>query len=136
MKTARGFSLIELIMIIVALGIASAFLAPTFTQLPRSLAVNEGAQTSSQLAQQCSERVLALRRSTVAGFGFGSIVIGSDPCAGLPTLTGYAVTGNVVDWSNVAPCPSAAANSCKRVTVTVNRNAVTVAVNEIMLVNF
>jgi len=136
MQAARGFSLIELIIIIVVLGIASAFLATSFTQLPRSLAVNEGAQTSSQLAQQCSELVLARRRSTAAGLGFGSIVIGSDPCAGLPTLAGYVVTGDVDDWSNVVPCPSAAANSCKRVTVTVTRNAVTVAVNEIMLVNF
>lgn len=134
MHPARGFSLIELIMIIVALGVASAFLAASFTQLPRSLAVNEGAQTSSQLAQQCSERVLARRRSTAAGLGFGSIASGM--CVGLPTIAGYAITDVVVDASGVAPCPSVAANSCKRVTVTVTRNAVTVAVNEIMLVNF
>jgi type II secretory pathway pseudopilin PulG len=136
MRTARGFSLIELIMIIVAIGVIGAFLTTSFTQLPRSLAVNEGAQTASQLAQECSEQMIARRRSTVAGFGFASIVIGSDPCAGLPTLAGYTVTGTVVDLSGVAPCPSVAANSCKRVTVTVTRNAVTVAVNEIMLVNF
>jgi type II secretory pathway pseudopilin PulG len=136
MHTARGFSLIELIMIIVAIGVMGAFLATTSSQLPRSLEVSEGAQTASQLAQQCSEWVLARRRSTAAGFGFGSIV--SDACLVLPTLTDYAVTDTVTvtDSSGDAACPSALANSCKRVVVTVTRNGVTVAVNDLMLVNY
>jgi prepilin-type N-terminal cleavage/methylation domain-containing protein len=132
MQAARGFSLIELIVIIVVLGVASAFLATTFSQLPRSLDVSEGAQTASQLAQQCSERVLARRRSTAVGFN--TIITGT--CVGLPTLTGYAVTDVVTDASGVAPCPSVLANSCKRVVVTVTRNGVIVAVNDLLLVNF
>jgi len=132
MQAARGFSLIELIVIIVVLGVASAFLTTTFIQLPRSLDVSEGAQTASQLAQQCSERVLARRRSTAVGFN--TIITGT--CVGLPTLTGYAVTDVVTDASGVAPCPSALANSCKRVVVTVTRNGVIVAVNDLLLVNF
>lgn len=132
MCNARGFSLIELIMIIVALGIMGAFLATTLSQLPRSLDLSEGAQTASQLAQQCSERILARRRSSAAGFN--TIVTGT--CAGLPTLAGYAVTDVVSDVSGVAPCPSALANSCKRVVVTVTRNATPLAVNDLLLVNF
>jgi type II secretory pathway pseudopilin PulG len=130
MHTARGFSLIELIMIIVALGVASAFLTTTFTQLPRSLEVSEDAQTASQLAQQCSERVLAQRRNPAIGFG----PIASGTCAGLPTL-GYVVTDTVTNVSG-APCPSALANTCKQVVVTVTRNGVPVAVNDLLLVNF
>lgn len=132
MRAARGFSLIELIMIIVVIGVMGAFLATTFSQLPRSLDVSEGAQTASQLAQQCSERVLARRRSAAVGF----VPIVSGTCVGLPTLPGYVVTDTVTDISGVAPCPSAAANSCKRVMVTVTRNAVTVAVNDLLLVNY
>ena len=132
MHAARGFSLIELIMIIVALGVASAFLTTTFTQLPRSLDVSEGAQTASQLAQQCSERVLAQRRDPAVGFG----PIASGTCAGLPVLAGYAVTDIVTDASGAAPCPSALANSCKQVVVTVTRNGVPMAVNDLLLVNF
>lgn len=136
MRAARGFTLIELIMILVALGVMGAFLANTTTQLPRALEVNEGAQTGAQLAQQCSELVLARRRSAAVGQGYASIVIGADPCSVPPlppSLAAYTVTGAVTDLS-VAPCPPAA--SCKRVLVTVTRNAVTVAGAELMLVNY
>jgi|MudIll2142460700_1097286.scaffolds.fasta_scaffold00220_7 prepilin-type N-terminal cleavage/methylation domain-containing protein len=132
MRATRGFSLIELIMIIVVLGVASAFLTTTFTQLPRSLEVSEGAQTASQLAQQCSERVLAQRRDPAVGFD----LIASGTCAGLPTLAGYAVNDVVTDVSGVAPCPSTLPNSCREVVVTVTRNGATVAVNNLLLVNF
>lgn len=119
-------------MIIVVIGVVGAFLATTLSQLPRSLEVNEGAQTASQLAQQCSERVLQRRRNSLIGYA----PIASGICAGLPVLPGYVIADSVVDLSGVAPCPSAAANSCKRVTVTVTRNAVTVATTDFMLVNY
>lgn len=130
MHPARGFSLIELIMIIVVLGVVGALLATTFTQLPRSLDVSEGAQTASQLAQQCSERVLARRRAVGAGLGFASIATGS--CAGLPALPGYAVNDIVAVLVGGA-CPPLAA--CRQVTVTVTRNLVTVAQTDFLLVD-
>lgn len=127
----RGFSLIELVMIIVALGIMGAFLATTLTQLPRPLEVNESAQTASQLAQQCSERVLQRRRNPL--IGFASIASGS--CAGLPVFPGYAIT-DVVDAAFVGGACPGGAGTCKRVTVTVTRNAVTVATTDFVLVNY
>ncbi|HJX18205.1 MAG TPA: type II secretion system protein [Acidiferrobacterales bacterium] len=130
MRAARGFSLIELIMIIVAISVMGVFLTTTFSQLPRPLEVSEGAQTASQLAQQCSERVLARRRASGAGLGFASIVTGT--CAGLPTLPGYTVTDVVAPLAGGA-CPALAA--CKQVTVTVTRNAATVAETVFLLVN-
>jgi prepilin-type N-terminal cleavage/methylation domain-containing protein len=133
MREARGFTLIELIMIMVVLGIMGAFLASTMAQLPRGLEVDTVAQTASQLAQQCSERVLARRRSSAPGQGYASIVIASDPCAGLPNL-GYTVTGTVDLSGSDPPCPPLA--SCKQVTVTVTRNLVTVAKTVFVLVDY
>lgn len=132
MRGARGFNLIELVMVILAIGVMGAILAPVFTQLPRSVAVSENAQTAAQLAQQCSERVLARRRSILVGFA----PIASGTCAGLPTLPGYTVTDVVTDLSGVAPCPSATLNSCKRVAVTVTLNGATAAATDFMLVNY
>lgn len=126
----RGFNLIELVMIIVALGVIGAFLATTLTQLPRPLTVNEGAQTSSQLAQQCSERILERRRNPLVGFA----PVASGVCAGLPVLPGYVIT-DVVDAAFVGGACPGAAGTCKRVTVTVTRNAATVATTDFVLVN-
>lgn len=132
MRRADGFNLVELVMIILAISVIGTFLLAMFTQLPRSLEVSEGAQSGSQLAQQCSERILARRRNATVGF----TPIASGTCAGLPALAGYTVTDTVTNLSGVAPCPSVAANSCKRVVVTVARNAATVSVTDFMLVNY
>ncbi len=130
MHAARGFSLIELIMIIVAIGVMGAFLATSYTQLPRAVQVSEASQTGAQLAQQCSERAIAQRRNPAIGFG----PIATGVCTGLPTPAGYTVT-DVVDAAYAgAACPVAGA--CKRVTVTVTRNAVTVAQTDFLLVNY
>jgi len=123
----RGFSLIELVMIIVALGIMGAFLSTTLTQLPRPLTVNEGAQTASQLAQQCSERILERRRNPLIGFA----PIATGICVGLPVLPGYVIT-DVVDPTFACP---GGGGTCKRVTVTVTRNAVMVATTDFVLRN-
>lgn len=128
MHRARGFSLIELIMIIVAIGVMGAFLTTTYTQLPRSLEVNESAQTGSQLAQQCGERVIARRRN--AAIGFAGIASGG--CAGLPVIAGYAIADVVAPYAGAA-CP--AGGTCLQVTVTVTRNAVVVAQTDFLLVN-
>ena len=126
----RGFSLIELIMIIVVLGIVGAYLSTTLTQLPRPLAVNEGAQTASQLAQQCGERILERRRNPLVGFA----PIASGICAGLPVLPGYAIT-DVVNAAFIGGACLGAAGTCKQVTVTVTRNAVTVAqINFVLMI--
>jgi type II secretory pathway pseudopilin PulG len=130
MRPARGFTLIELVMIFVALGVIGAFLAGTYTQLPRTLEVDEVAQTAAQLAQQCSERVLARRRNPAIGY----TPIASGTCAGLPALAGYAVN-DVVDPAYAgAACP--APGACKRITVTVTHNAVTVAETDFLLVGY
>lgn len=140
MRAARGFSLIELIMIIVATSVMGALFATSYSQLPRAVEVSEGAQTAAQLAQQCSEQVIARRRSTAVGQGYASITIGSNPCSApvLPAaLAAYSVTGVVTDLSGISPpCPSAVAGSCRRVQVTVTRNGVTAAVTNLMLVNY
>ena len=47
----RGFSLIELVMVIVVLAVGAAALLQQFTQVAVSLNINEETQTAAQLAQ-------------------------------------------------------------------------------------
>jgi len=90
---ARGFTLIEVVVFIVVVGVAAVALLQMFRQmLPRSPTPAQMAQ-ASQLAQERLELIMG-RRSVV---GFAGL---NDPCSGSPpplcnTTYGYtvAVTG-------------------------------------------
>jgi prepilin-type N-terminal cleavage/methylation domain-containing protein len=128
MPVSRGFSLIELVAVIVVVSIAVALYAPAFVELPRGLNVDENAQTASQLAQACGEHVLALRRGSG---GYAAVAVGSSYCTGLPTVTGYTVADATVPYVGTA-CPA----TCKQTTVTVTYGTATPAQTTLMLVNY
>lgn len=124
----RGLTLIELVMVMVVISVAATFFATSFVELPRGLSVDENAQTASQLAQACSEHILARRRGAA-----GYAAIASGLCTAVPALAsfnGYSVTDTVAA-STGGICPSAA---CKTVTVTVTKGIATPALATFMLV--
>lgn len=124
----RGITLIELIMVMVVISVAVAVFATSFVGLPRGLSVDENAQTAAQLAQACSEHILAQRRGTG---GYTSVVSGM--CTGIPALAGFNgyTVADTVATSAFAACPAA---TCKTVTVTVTLGAATPALVTFMLV--
>jgi prepilin-type N-terminal cleavage/methylation domain-containing protein len=115
----NGYSLIELIIVIVVLSIAGAAFATMFVQLPRSLVLDEDVQTASQLAQARAEEILSDRRHPL-GPGFATIVDANypdeTPVAGFPYRRRVRITDLVTP-----PCPVAVAGVCKQVVVTVDR---------------
>lgn len=117
----NGYSLIELIMVIVVLSIAGAAFATMFVQLPRSLVLDEDVQTASQLAQARAEEILSDRRHPL-GPGFATIVDANyadeTPIAGLS----YHRRVRITDVAS-GPCAVATPGRCKQVVVTVDRGA-------------
>lgn len=113
-----GFSLIELIMVIVILGIASVSIAAGYTQLGRSLLLNEDAQAAAQQAQACAEHLLASRRNLGYAAMFGD-------CSLLGAYNGYGPPA-VTTWVPVAPsCPGGAACTGYEVTATYGTSGAT-----------
>ena len=63
MKSQNGFTLIEMVLVIIIISIASVPLFGMFSQAASSLLVNEKSQTAAQLAQEQAEFLLAVRRN-------------------------------------------------------------------------
>jgi len=102
----RGFTLIELVIIIMVLSIASVSLVSLYGQVAGTVAINKDITVAAQLAQECGEYLLAQRRNN------GYAMSGISDCSALPVFNGYgppAVT--VSDPYSGVGCPTTPAGS-------------------------
>lgn len=120
-RAAAGFTLLELVVMIVFISVGLAGLASMFGESGRALVIGEDVQTAAQHGQECAERFMATRRDL--GFYDPSIttaLCGTDPAgftrtvtpAGLPTYTGTAMSA----------CPNLA--TCRDIVITTTRGPV------------
>lgn len=142
-RPQQGFSLIEIVLIIVLLGVGAAAMVGMFSNVGRTLGDNQGMQTGAQLVQKCAEHIMAFRRSTLASQGYANVTIGNNTgiCDASFSAVGGFTSAPVVnvtahDSSSLAACPSATAGDCKQVDITISKSGVTMASTTLMLVNY
>ena len=103
---AHGFSLIELLVVIILLSIISVALVGMFGQLAGKVDINHDINAAAQMAQECGEYLLAQRREN--GFTMGGVT----NCSALSSFNSNApATVSVTDPYSGAGCPATA--SCK-----------------------
>jgi len=135
-KTQKGFTLIELVLVIIIISVASVPLFGLFSQASTSLLNNEAIQTAAQLAQERAEFVLSRKRE----LGFNGAVSELAVTTITENLTGNfsAYTRTTVITQPVAPppagCPGGAL--CKQVVVSVDTGGPTLAQVTFLLVNY
>ena len=130
---SRGFSLIELIALIVVVSIAAVVLLAQFGGIAKSLASNEDIQTAAQFAQECSEHVMAVRRNPAQGFA----AVTDTVCDVLPApLPGFTRTVDVTELTTSPPCTVITAGTCKQVIVSIAKGVITPAAVTLMVVNY
>lgn len=115
MRGRSGFSLIELIVVILVVSVGLAGLARMFGNTSTALVTGEETAVLNQYAQECAETVLGRRRD----IGFDAVT--TSLCSATPAA-GYVRTltlGAVYAGATTGPCPSGA--NCRNVTVTVNK---------------
>ena len=135
-KMQKGFTLIELVLVIIIISAASVPLFSLFSQASTSLLNNEDIQTAAQLAQERAERILSLRRSQ----GFDGV---PDIAPGTGSIT-ENLTGNFTGFTRItnitqpgtppAGCPPGAI--CNLVAISVNRGGPALAQISLLLVNY
>lgn len=124
-RPSPGFSLIEIIVVLVVVGIAGAALLTMYGQAAKTLGTNEDVQTAAQLAQECSEHILeGRRRNTQPLLAVGNNNSICNGFTGAWGALGYGAPD--VDVFNVAPapgglCPTGA--TCRQAVISVNQGA-------------
>ena len=112
MKRERGFSLIELIMLIVLLAILSSVFMQMFARLGGGLKETHDAQIAQAMTQECYTYLLQARRE------YGYAMNGIANCNLLTSFQSYGVASVSLTASySDSPCPSGA--SCKLFTISV-----------------
>jgi prepilin-type N-terminal cleavage/methylation domain-containing protein len=131
MSAQKGFTLIELVLVIVIVAVASVPLFGLFTQASSSMLSNEAIQTAAQLAQERVELVLGVRRKQ----GFDAIATGTTNEGLTGSFAGFNRSTSVTQpLTPPAGCPAGA--SCKLVVVTVDRGAAALAQVPMVLIDY
>lgn len=128
----QGFSLIEMVMVIVVLSVAGVAILGQFGQAASSLITNERLQAAAQLAQGGAEQVLATRR--VLGFNDPALALGSsaEPPIGVGGQNYIRTTD--ITAAPATGCPTGAI--CKGVVVTVDQGGPALAEVGLVLVDY
>ena len=126
-KRAAGFTLIELVAIIVVVSIAAVGFTAAYAPLVRSPQLTQDLDFASQLAARCAEHILGQRRVNAA-VGFAGVV--SDMCGASFDSGGYTVNDTATALTGGA-CPTG--RTCTAVVVTATNGASSRALN-LMLV--
>ena len=125
----RGISLVEVVITIVLISLAAAFITLPYSTFLTSLTQGETIRRAAQLAQECADAALGKRRmpGTYAGLVIGSYTAdeASNPCRSsqIPLDSGFTRTVAICDASSAGACANAnclAGWSCKRIDVTVS----------------
>ncbi len=131
-RSRVGFSLIELIMVIVVVTIAGTFIVAALLPAATSIATDQDLQTATRHAQECAEHII-MRRRVQGATGWSNVALGSGTsvCNALTLDSGYSRTVNVTDpntpTAGTSPaCPSATLTDvCKLVQVSVTKGSTT-----------
>jgi Tfp pilus assembly protein PilE len=127
MRTARGFTLFELIIVVVFISAAFVSIGGLFHMTQAAYSDVGDMQRVSQYLQECAELVLGTRRD----LGIDSSSLNDSMCSSPSGFT-RTVSGTT-SYNTAAPCPSS--TNCKQVVVTVTKGAMS-ASTTILLVDY
>jgi prepilin-type N-terminal cleavage/methylation domain-containing protein len=131
MKSQNGFTLIEMVLIIIIISIASVPLFGLFSSAASSLLVNEKTQTAVQLAQEHAEFLLAIRRNR----DFNAAELSGSSTEVLSgNFSGYNRSTVITPAPGGPGCPGGA--SCKEVIISVAEGATNYAEVSFLLVSY
>ena len=129
-RRQQGFTLLELVMVIVLVALASVPILGQFSQASSILLTDEIIQTAAQLAQERAEGILAERRTA----GYAAVPAGTVNDVPAGAYSSYSRTVTVTSPPVGSGCATGA--TCKEVVVSVDHSGRTRAEITMMLVSY
>jgi len=131
MKSQNGFTLIEMVLVIVIISIASVPLFGMFARAASSLLINEKTQTAVQLAQERAEFLLSIRRNQ----NFLAPELSGNTTEVLSgNYSGYTRHTMITQPPGGPGCPGGA--NCKEVSISIDEGGSTYAEVSFLLVDY
>lgn len=126
MRTCRGFTLVELVMVILVVTIAATGLITALSRLGEATLMSERAQTAAELVQSCAEHLLAARRNR-------GVAAMDTNCGAVPGFSGSVVlTTPFVD----PVCPEPTGILCRRFRITATVPSGHSSTMDLLIVNY
>ena len=134
-RAQKGFTLVEMVLVIIIISVASVPLFSLFSQASTSLLSNEAIQTAAQLAQERAEFVLSRKRELGLNGPVAELTVGTIP----ENLTGnFNVFNRSTEVTSLpggtGGCPSIV--PCKQVVVSVDAGGPALAQITFLLVDY
>ena len=127
----RGFTLIEMVVSMLVLGIAATAIITLNSNLFYRLTDVRDLQTGTQLLQACAEKVMATRRRSGFNATFECNEMTNFDGFDVPQISTQTVTGSS---ASTDPCPVNL--PCKQVVITVKKNNISYTSVTLQLMNF
>lgn len=119
MNPHRGFTLVETLMVMVVIGLATVTIARVQGGLFANQSTMRSLQVGTGLMQECAEQVLGVRRWTLDGYNaVSSTTFATNACGGVAALPGSTVPSVTLASYTGTACPPGA--TCKTATITQN----------------
>ena len=133
-RQQRGFSLIEMTMVIVVVSVAAVPLLGSLAQPGRALLLAEDLQVATNVAQACADFIVRSHHDGVTSYAN----ITTTTCNSLPVTSGYppVVTVTDVTSATISACPSASIGFCKKLIVTVTKSSTKLSELTFMVTNY
>lgn len=133
MRRAAGFTLIEMVLVMLVISVGLLGLTGLFSNTVKSLSTNEILQQAGQYAQECAEQVITARRDPTKKFtwfdtntfscGNPSNFTRTVAVSPLISATPNYYTGNNGTCNGHTPCPCPNGINCRDVTITATSTA-------------
>lgn len=127
--TQRGFTIIESIIALVILAIASVAIVSLQSDIFSGQSDNKSMEVGVQLMQECAEKILGVRR----GAGYGGVM--SSTCDGLGNINGFGAPSIALNDASGTAITTCASSTCTA-TISIRKGTTTLTPITLRLVNY